>query len=74
MAKKPTKKMLRIHSTQEGFRRAGIAHPKGATDYELDAFSKKQREDLEAEPMLVVVEVDVEVEDEAEGDGKGKSA
>jgi len=60
MAKKPTKKMLRIHSMQDGFRRAGVAHKKGAVDHELAAFTKEQRKQLEEEPMLVVQEVEVE--------------
>lgn len=45
---------LRITSAVDGFRRAGVAHSKRATEYPADAFSPEQIEALQAEPNLVV--------------------
>ena len=50
--------MIRITSKRDGFRRCGIAHPKGATEYPDDRFSQEQLETLKAEPMLVVEEIE----------------
>jgi len=46
--------MIRITSKKENFRRCGVAHPKAATEYADDKFSKKELAVLNAEPMLVV--------------------
>jgi len=46
--------MIRITAKQDGFRRCGIAHPKGATEYPDATFTKNQMDQLQAEPMLVV--------------------
>lgn len=46
--------MIRITSKVNGFRRAGLAHPAGPTDYPDDAFTEEQLALLTAEPMLVV--------------------
>lgn len=46
--------MIRITAKQDGFRRGGIAHPKEATEYPDNAFSKEQLEALQAEPLLKV--------------------
>lgn len=43
-----------IKSKKEGFRRAGVAHSKQATEYPVDFFTDKQLAALEAEPMLTV--------------------
>jgi hypothetical protein len=46
--------MIRITSTQDGFRRAGISHPAGPVDYADDAVTPAQLKQLQAEPKLVV--------------------
>ena len=46
--------MIRISSAIDGFRRGGIAHPKGATEHADDAFTKSQLAAIQAEPNLVV--------------------
>jgi len=46
--------MIRITAKQDGFRRAGIAHPKEATEYPDEQFSKEQLRAIKEEPMLVV--------------------
>lgn len=56
---------IRITAKQDGFRRCGIAHPATPTEYPGDQFSKKELEQLKAEPMLVVEEIP-----EAENPGK----
>jgi hypothetical protein len=49
--------MVRITSLQEGFRRCGVAHPAGATDYPDDRFTKAELAILKAEPVLLVEEL-----------------
>lgn len=49
--------MIRIRSKQDGFRRAGTAHPAETTEYPDDHFTAHQLAELKAEPMLVVEEV-----------------
>ena len=46
--------MICITSKQEGFRRGGIAHPREATEYPDDQFSKEELKAIQDEPMLVV--------------------
>lgn len=46
--------MIRITAKKEGFRRAGVAHPKVATEYPDDRFSEEELEILQAEQQLVV--------------------
>jgi len=50
--------MIRITSKIVGFRRAGVAHPAGPTDYANDTFTKEQLAQLKAESMLVVEVID----------------
>lgn len=45
---------IRIIAAKDGFRRAGVAHSKAATDHKEDAFTEEQLEALQAEPMLTV--------------------
>lgn len=46
--------MIQIVGKKEGFRRCGLAHPKGAVDYPDGHWTEEQLAALEAEPMLVV--------------------
>lgn len=46
--------MIRITSTRDGFRRGGIAHPKGTVEYPDKTFSKLQLAAIQAEPVLTV--------------------
>jgi len=46
--------MIRISAKIDGFRRAGMAHSKTATDHPDGTFSKEQLKLLQAEPNLVV--------------------
>lgn len=46
--------MVRITSKQDGFRRCGVAHPSGPTDYPDGTFTTDQLQQLQNEPMLVV--------------------
>lgn len=46
--------MIRIKAQQDGFRRAGIAHPAEPTEYPDDQFTAAQLKVLQAEPMLQV--------------------
>lgn len=46
--------MIKITSKQDGFRRCGVAHPSGPTEYPVDTFTKEQLAILKTEPMLVV--------------------
>ncbi|MCI5075555.1 HI1506-related protein [Oricola sp.] len=45
---------VRIRSKIDGFRRAGVAHPKDATEYPAGTFSTEQIKVLKGEPNLVV--------------------
>lgn len=45
---------VRIRSKVDGFRRAGVAHPKDATEYPAGAFTATQIKLLKDEPNLVV--------------------
>jgi len=46
--------MIRITSKRHNFRRCNAAHPKGATVYPDDRFSRDEIKALKAEPMLTV--------------------
>ena len=46
--------MIEITCSTEGFRRAGIKHPKGTTSYQEGTFSDEQLEMMAAEPKLIV--------------------
>ena len=46
--------MIRITSTQDGFRRCGIAHPAESTEYADDQFTAAELKTLQAEPVLKV--------------------
>ena len=59
-----------IKSKKEGFRRAGIAHSKKATEYPYDYFTDEQLAMLDAEPMLTVEYEFEEVPPNQSGDGK----
>ncbi|WP_319543161.1 HI1506-related protein [uncultured Pseudodesulfovibrio sp.] len=50
--------MIRIRSHEDGFRRAGMAHPATWKEYPDDTFTEKQLATLKAEPMLQVEEVE----------------
>lgn len=63
--------MIKITSKKEGFRRCGVSHPKGATEYPDDRFSTKELKILEGEPMLFV-EFGV-VDEKAEAEAKAKA-
>ncbi|MGD8388946.1 MAG: HI1506-related protein [Desulfobacteraceae bacterium] len=63
--------MIRITSKQDGFRRAGMAHPSAGRDYPDDFFNKAQMERLRNEPMLIVQEGLPDPEPGKES-GKGK--
>ena len=52
-------KGIRIISSKDGFRRAGLAHTKEPKEYPVDQFTKDQLEALKTEPMLTVTEVDL---------------
>lgn len=52
--------MIKISSKKEGFRRCGVAHPKGVVEYADDHWSKEQLRILTAEPNLTVI-----IEDES---------
>lgn len=58
--------MIRITCEQDGFRRAGMAHPKGASEYPDDHFSEDQLVQLQAEPKLTVEIVEDKKLSEAE--------
>ncbi len=45
---------IRITSRREGFRRCGVAHPKGPVEYPDNKFTDKELKALKAEPMLTV--------------------
>ena len=49
--------MIRISSKRDGFRRAGMAHPKGPVEYPDDQFSEEQLKAMKAEAMLTVEEI-----------------
>jgi len=46
--------MIRITSKQHNFRRCGVAHPKGTTEYPDDRFSSAELKVFQAEPKLTV--------------------
>ena len=50
--------MIRITSKKDGFRRCGVAHPKGATDHPDTRFTPDQLNILSNEPMLKVQHVE----------------
>lgn len=51
---------IRITSAIEGFRRAGVSHPKSPSTYSDHFFTEKQLAQLEAEPRLVVEHIDAD--------------
>lgn len=59
---------IRIRSTVNGFRRAGMAHPTGPVVHEDGVFTEEQLAQLHAEPRLVV-----EVLDDRESAGSSGS-
>ena len=46
--------MIRIKSDHHNFRRCGVAHPGGWTEYPDDRFTQEERAVLEGEKMLTV--------------------
>lgn len=46
--------MIEIRCSKPGFRRGGVAHPKGVTCYPEDFFSDEDLALIEAEPVLAV--------------------
>lgn len=70
-----TKQYIRITSTVDGFRRAGVAHARTPTDWPAEAFTATQLAQIEAEPRLTVQQIDKEVEaDSADGKADDKKA
>lgn len=61
--------MIRITAKQDGFRRGGMAHSATPTEYPDSKFTKKELENLQAEPMLVV-EVIEDVKEKKEKEPK----
>lgn len=51
---------IRITSAIDGFRRAGVSHPKSPTTYPDYFFTEEQLAQLEAEPRLVVEHIDAD--------------
>jgi len=49
--------VLRITSKVEGFRRAGMSHPKAATDHPIERFAPEEMRALLAEPNLSLLVV-----------------
>jgi hypothetical protein len=46
--------MIKITSKKEGFRRCGVAHPKGVAEYPDNRFTEAELLTLANEPMLTV--------------------
>lgn len=66
---------LRIVSARPGFRRGGIAHPMGATDYPEGEFSLEQIKLFAAEPLLQVTPIHGSLVEMIEADkSKGEGA
>ncbi|MEA5090817.1 HI1506-related protein [Solidesulfovibrio sp.] len=65
-------KIVRITSTVDGFRRAGLEHPARAVDHPADSITAEQLAALKAEPKLIVQELDLP--DAPDGDKGGKKA
>ena len=67
--------MIEITSKREGFRRCGVAHPKGPTQHPNDRFNKGELKILDDEPMLTVefgVVDEKAIKAKAEADAKAK--
>jgi len=63
--------MILITSSKHNFRRAGMAHPKGTTEYPDGQFTRAELAALKAEPMLTVHQVkDAPTEKKTAGKGK----
>lgn len=58
---------IRITSNTPGFRRAGLAHPAGPTDYDIKQFSEMQLAQLQSEPRLHIEIIADETTDETSG-------
>ena len=64
-----------ITSTIDGFRRAGLAHPKGTVEHADGTFSDEQLRQLHNEPRLAVIEAIGEVDgEEASSDADSQGA
>jgi hypothetical protein len=50
--------MIQITCARDGFRRCGVAHPRGPVMYEDDYFSEEALKILDADPMLTVTSLD----------------
>lgn len=50
---------IRIYSQRDGFRRAGVRHPRGPVDHPVGAFTEEQLAILKDDPVLTVAEIDV---------------
>lgn len=64
---------IRITSQRDGFRRAGVSHPKGPKEYSVDHFTEEQIKAFLAEPLLSVSPVFDDVADDG-GDPKPPTA
>jgi hypothetical protein len=56
-----------ITSSIDGFRRAGLAHPKGTTEYPDGKFTEEQLRQLHNEPLLAVIDAIGEVDGQEAG-------
>lgn len=68
------KTIIRIAANIPGFRRAGLAHPTGPTDYPVERFTEAQVEQLFSEPALAVAFVEVDGEPEPDDPVKSGTA
>ena len=59
--------MIIITCKQPGFRRCGVAHPAGPTDYPDGTFTPEQIAILQDDPMLVVIEAEGDMDNDPQG-------
>ncbi len=65
-------KIVRITSTVDGFRRAGMSHPASTEEYPADWFDREELAALQAEPKLIVQVLDLpDIPDPLELEGSG---
>ena len=63
-------KVVRVISTVDGFRRAGLSHPAQAVDHPAKDITPGQLVALKAEPKLIVQELDVPDKEAPKAGGK----
>ena len=59
--------MIIITSKQPGFRRCGVAHPSGPTDYPDGTFTPEQIAIMQGEPMLMVIQEEGDMDNDPQG-------